>query len=166
LGRGLDIPPPVSKENSDEYFEVLAKREAEKEAEKWIEKHSNEDRHYTIDNDSSDNIIEGIKPPPNLFGIFIVDLLLWGPIWIILGFNFILAIIACVLFSVVVYIVSVNNYNKKIKIKNYDLGSNSREEKSWVGDVVLFLLTSIIILCVLLIAFVIWLTENLHMSTM
>ena len=166
MGRVLEIPPPVSKENADEYFEVLAKRESEKEAGKWIEKHSNEDRHYTIDNDSSDNIIEGIKPPPNLFGIFIVDLLIWGPIWIILGFNFILAIIACVLFSVGVYIVLVNNYNKKIKIKNYDLGSNSSKEKGWVGDVILFSLVLLIILFLLLIWFVIWLTENLTMSTM
>ena len=110
--RRLEIPPPVSKENADEYFELLAKREADKEAEKWIEKHSNEDRHYTIGNDSSDNIIQEIKPPPNLFGIFIVDLLLWGPIWIILGLNFILAIIACAVFSVGVYVVSVNGYNK------------------------------------------------------
>ena len=77
--RRLEIPPPVSKENADEYFELLAKREADKEAEKWIEKHSNEDRHYTIGNNSSDNIIQEIKPPPNLFGIFIVDLLIWVP---------------------------------------------------------------------------------------
>ncbi len=162
MGRGLDIPPPVSKENADEYFEVLAKKEAEKEAEKWIEKHSNEDRHYTIDNDSSDNIIEGIKPPPNLFGIFIVDLLLWGPIWIILGLNFILAIIACAVFSVGVYIVSVNSYNKKIK--NVELGNYSKNEKSWVKDVILFSLVFIIILFLLFIWFVIWLTENFRMS--
>ena len=162
--RRLEIPPPVSKENADEYFELLAKREADKEAEKWIEKHSNEDRHYTIGNDSSDNKIEEIKSPPNLFGIFIIDLLLWGPIWIILGFNFILAIIACVLFSVGVYIVSVNDYNKKIK--NAELGIDSKNEKSWVKDVVLFSLTFIIILFLLFIWFVIWLTENLTMSGM
>ena len=113
--RRLEIPPPVSKENADEYFEVLAKREVDKDAEKWIEKHSNEDRHYIIDNDSSNDIIQEIKPPPNLFGIFIVDLLIFGPIWIILGLNFVLAIIACALFSVLIYIVSVNSYNKKIK---------------------------------------------------
>ena len=160
--RRLEIPPPVSKENADEYFELLAKREADKEAEKWIEKHSNEDRHYTIGNDSSDSIIEGIKPPPNLFGIFIVDLLLWGPIWIILGLNFILAIIACVLFSVGLYIVSVNNYNKKIK--NAILGIESTNEKSWVKDVVVFLLSFIIILFLLLIWFVIWLIKNFNMS--
>ena len=162
MGRGLDIPPPVSKENADEYFEVLAKKEAEKEAEKWIEKHSNEDRHYTIDNDSSNNIIPEIKPPPNLFGIFIVDLLLWGPIWIILGLNFILAIIACAVFSVGVYIVSVNSYNKKIK--NVELGNYSKNEKSWVKDVILFSLVFIIILFLLFIWFVIWLTENFRMS--
>ena len=160
--RRLEIPPPVSKENADEYFELLAKREADKEAEKWIEKHSNEDRYYTIDNDFSDNIIEGIKPPPNLFGIFIVDLLLWGPIWIILGLNFILAIIACALFSVSVYIVSVNGYNKKIK--NTILGIESRNEKSWVKDVVVFSLSFIIILFLLLIWFVIWLIKNFNMS--
>ena len=162
--RRLEIPPPVSKENADEYFELLAKREADKEAEKWIEKHSNEDRHYTIGNNSSDNKIKEIKSPPNLFGIFIIDLLLWGPIWIILGFNFILAIIACVLFSVGVYIVSVNDYNKKIK--NAELGIDSKNEKSWVKDVVLFSLTFIIILFLLFIWFVIWLTENLTMSGM
>ena len=162
--RRLEIPPPVSKENADEYFELLAKREAEKEAEKWIEKHSNEDRHYTLNNDASDNKIEEIKPPPNLFGIFIIDLLLWCPIWIILGFDFILAIIACVLFSVGVYIVSVNDYNKKIK--NAELGIDSKNEKSWVKDVVLFSLTFIIILFLLFIWFVIWLTENLTMSGM
>ena len=160
--RRLEIPPPVSKENADEYFELLAKREADKEAEKWIEKHSNEDRHYTLNNYSSDNIIEGIKPPPNLFGIFIVDLLLWGPIWIILGLNFILAIIACALFSVGVYIVSVNNYNKKIK--NAILGIESTNEKSWVKDVVVFSLSFIIILFLLLIWFVIWLIKNFNMS--
>lgn len=162
--RRLEIPPPVSKENADEYFELLAKREADKEAEKWIEKHSNEDRHYTIGNDSSDNIIQEIKPPPNLFGIFIVDLLLWGPIWIILGLNFILAIIACAVFSVGVYVVSVNGYNKKIK--NAELGIYSKNEKSWVKDVVLFSLTFIIILFLLFIWFMIWLTENLTMSGM
>ena len=162
--RRLEIPPPVSKENADEYFELLAKREADKEAEKWIEKHSNEDRHYTIGNDSSDNIIQEIKPPPNLFGIFIVDLLLWGPIWIILGLNFILAIIACAVFSVGVYVVSVNSYNKKIK--NAELGIYSKNEKSWVKDVVLFSLTFIIILFLLFIWFIIWLTENLTMSGM
>ena len=162
--RRLEIPPPVSKENADEYFELLAKREADKEAEKWIEKHSNEDRHYTIGNDSSDNIIQEIKPPPNLFGIFIVDLLLWGPIWIILGLNFILAIIACAVFSVGVYVVSVNSYNKKIK--NAELGIYSKNEKSWVKDVVLFSLTFIIILFLLFIWFMIWLTENLTMSGM
>ena len=162
--RRLEIPPPVSKENADEYFELLAKREADKEAEKWIEKHSNEDRHYTIGNDSSSSIIEGIKPPPNLFGIFIVDLLLWGPIWIILGLNFILAIIACAVFSVGVYVVSVNGYNKKIK--NAELGIYSKNEKSWVKDVVLFSLTFIIILFLLFIWFMIWLTENLTMSGM
>ena len=166
MGRGLDIPPPVSKENADEYFEVLAKREVEKDVEKWIEKHSTEDLQYDSDDDSSNNIISGIKPPPNLFGIFIADLLIWGPIWIILGLNFILAIMACVSFSVIIYIVSVNNYNKKIKLKHYDLGSNSSEEKNWVKDVFVFLLISIIILFVFLIGFVIWLTENLHMSTM
>ena len=143
MARRLEIPPPVSKENADEYFELLAKREADKEAEKWIEKHSNEDRHYTIGNDSSGNIIQEIKPPPNLFGIFIVDLLLWGPIWIILGLNFILAIIACAVFSVGVYVVSVNGYNKKIK--NAELGIYSKNEKSWVKDVVLFYLNFIII---------------------
>ena len=162
--RRLEIPPPVSKENADEYFELLAKREVDKEAEKWIEKHSNEDRHYTIGNDSSDNIIQEIKPPPNLFGIFIVDLLLWGPIWIILGLNFILAIIACAVFSVGVYVVSVNGYNKKIK--NAELGIYSKNEKSWVKDVVLFSLTFIIILFLLFIWFMIWLTENLTMSGM
>ena len=162
--RRLEIPPPVSKENADEYFELLAKREADKEAEKWIEKHSNEDRHYTIGNDSSDNIIQEIKPPPNLFGVFIVDLLLWGPIWIILGLNFILAIIACAVFSVGVYVVSVNGYNKKIK--NAELGIYSKNEKSWVKDVVLFSLTFIIILFLLFIWFMIWLTENLTMSGM
>ena len=160
--RRLEIPPPVSKENADEYFELLAKREADKEAAKWIEKHSNEDRHYTIGNDSSDNIIQEIKPPPNLFGIFIVDLLLWGPIWIILGLNFILAIIACALFSVSVYIVSVNSYNKKIK--NAILGIESTNEKSWVKDVVVFSLSFIIILFLLLIWFVIWLIKNFNMS--
>ena len=164
MARRLEIPPPVSKENADEYFELLAKREADKEAEKWIEKHSNEDRHYTIGNDSSDNIIQEIKPPPNLFGIFIVDLLLWGPIWIILGLNFILAIIACAVFSVGVYVVSVNVYNKKIK--NAELGIYSKNEKSWVKDVVLFSLTFIIILFLLFIWFMIWLTENLTMSGM
>ena len=160
--RRLEIPPPVSKENADEYFELLAKREVDKEAEKWIEKHSNEDRHYTLNNYSSDSIIEGIKPPPNLFGIFIVDLLLWGPIWIILGLNFILAIIACALFSVSVYIVSVNSYNKKIK--NAILGIESMNEKSWVKDVVVFSLSFIIILFLLLIWFVIWLIKNFNMS--
>ena len=166
MKRGLEIPPPVSNENADEYFEILAKREAEKEAGKWIEKHSTEDLQYDSDDGSSNNIISGIKPPPNLFGIFIADLLIWGPIWIILGLNFILAIMACVSFSVIIYIVSVNNYNKKIKLKHYDLASNSSEEKNWVKDVFVFLLISIIILFVFLIGFVIWLTENLHMSTM
>jgi len=93
LERGLDIPPPVSKENADEYFAVLAEKEADKDAEKWIEKHSTED-------------------------------------------------------------------------SNYDLGSNSRKEKSWVGDVILFSLVLLIILFLLFIWFVIWLTENLTMSTM
>ncbi len=158
----LEIPPPVSKENADEYFEVLEKRESEKEAEKWIEKHSNEDRHYTIGNDSSDNIIQEIKPPPNLFGIFIVDLLLWGPIWIILGLNFILAIIVCAVFSVGVYVVSVNGYNKKIK--NAELGIYSKNEKSWVKDVVVFSLSFIIILFLFFIWFVIWFIKNFKMS--
>ena len=93
LERGLDIPLPISKENADEYFEVLAKKKAEKDAEKWIEKHSTED----------------------------------------------------------------NNYN---------LVSNSKEEISWVGKVVLFTLTLLIILFLLFIWFVMWLTENLTMSTM
>ncbi len=162
----LEIPPPVSKENADEYFEVLAKREAEKDVEKWIEKHSIEDSHYDSDNDSSNNIIPVIKPPPNLFGIFLFELLTFGPVLIILEFNFILAIIACALFSVLTYIVSVNNYNKKIKIKNYDLGSNSKEEIGWVYQVISFTLTLLIILFLLFIWFVIWLTENLTMSTM
>ena len=162
--RLLEIPPPVSKENADEYFEVLEKREADKEAEKWIEKHSNEDRHYTIGNDSSDNIIQEIKPPPNLFGIFIAELLTFGPVLIILEFNLILTIIVCALFSVLTYILSVNNYNKKIKIKNYDLGSNSKQEKGWVGEVILFILVFLIILFLLFIWFLIWLTENLKMS--
>ena len=160
----LEIPPPVSKENADEYFEVLEKRESEKEAEKWIEKHSNEDRHYTIGNDSSDNIIQEIKPPPNLFGIFIVELLYFGPMLMILEFNFILAIMACALFSVLTYILSVNSYNKKIKIKNYDLRSNSKEEIGWVYQVISFTLTLLIILFLLFIWFLIWLTENLKMS--
>ena len=162
----LEIPPPVSKENADEYFEVLEKRESEKEAEKWIEKHSIEDSHYDSDNDSSNNIIPVIKPPPNLFGVFLFELLTFGPVLIILELNFILAIIACALFSVLTYIVSVISYNKKIKIKNYNLGSNSKEEMSWVGKVVLFTLTLLIILFLLFIWFVIWLTENLTMSTM
>ena len=162
----LEIPPPVSKENADEYFEVLAKREAEKDVEKWIEKHSIEDSHYDSDNDSSNNIIPVIKPPPNLFGVFLFELLTFGPVLIILEFNFILAIIACTLFSVLTYIVSVNNYNKKIKIKNYDLRSNSKEEIGWVYQVISFTLTLLIILFLLFIWFVIWLTENLTMSTM
>ena len=162
----LEIPPLVSKENADEYFEVLEKRESEKEAEKWIEKHSIEDSHYDSDNDSSNNIIPVIKPPPNLFGVFLFELLTFGPVLIILELNFILAIIACALFSVLTYIVSVISYNKKIKIKNYNLGSNSKEEMSWVGKVVLFTLTLLIILFLLFIWFVIWLTENLTMSTM
>ena len=162
----LEIPPPVSKENADEYFEVLAKREAEKDVEKWIEKHSIEDSHYDSDNDSSNNIIPVIKPPPNLFGIFLFELLIFGPMWIILGLNFVLAIIACALFSVLTYIASVISYNKKIKIKNYDLRSNSKEEIGWVYQVISFTLTLLIILFLLFIWFVIWLTENLTMSTM
>ncbi len=160
--RRLEIPPPVSKENADEYFEVLEKREADKDAEKWIEKHSIEDNRYDSDNDSSNDLISEIKPPPNLFGIFIVELLIFGPIWIILGLNFILAIIACALFSVSVYIVSVNSYNKKIK--NTILGIESSNEKSWVKDVVVFSLSFIIILFLLLIWFVIWLIKNFNMS--
>ena len=50
--RGLDIPPPILKENADEYFELLAK---EKEADRWIEK-------YSIDaNPSIDNINEQMR---------------------------------------------------------------------------------------------------------
>ncbi len=158
----LEIPPPVSKENADEYFEVLEKRESEKEAEKWIEKHSIEDNRYDSDNDSSNDLISEIKPPPNLFGIFIVDLLLWGPIWIILGLNFILAIIVCAVFSVGVYVVSVNGYNKKIK--NAELGIYSKNEKSWVKDVVVFSLSFIIILFLFFIWFVIWFIKNFKMS--
>jgi hypothetical protein len=162
----LEIPPPVSKENADEYFEVLAKKEAEKDAEKWIEKHFIEDSHYDSDNDSSNNIIPVIKPPPNLFGVFLFELLTFGPVLIILELNFILAIIACAFFSVLTYVMSVISYNKKIKMKNYDLGSNSKQEKGWVGDVILFTLVFLIILFLLFIWFVIWLTENLTMSTM
>ena len=162
--RRLEIPPPVSKENADEYFEVLEKREAEKDAEKWIEKHSIEDNRYDSDNDSSNDLISEIKPPPNLFGIFIVELLTFGPVLIIFEFNLILAIIACALFSVLTYILSVNNYNKKIKIKNYDLRSNSKEEIGWVYQVISFTLTVLIILFLLFIWFLIWLTENLKMS--
>ena len=43
---GLDIPPPVLKENADEYFELLAK---EKDADRWIEKYSI-DAYPSIDN--------------------------------------------------------------------------------------------------------------------
>ena len=46
LSEGLDIPPPVLKENADEYFELLAKEE---EADKWIEKYSI-DTYPNIDN--------------------------------------------------------------------------------------------------------------------
>ena len=46
--RRLEIPPPVSKENADEYFELLAKREADKEAEKWIEKNNPSGIVFTI----------------------------------------------------------------------------------------------------------------------
>ena len=43
---GLDIPPPVLKENADEYFELLEK---EKDADRWIEKYSI-DTYPSIDN--------------------------------------------------------------------------------------------------------------------
>lgn len=46
LIRELDIPPPVLKENADEYFELLAK---EKDADRWIEKYSI-DTYPSIDN--------------------------------------------------------------------------------------------------------------------
>ena len=46
LGRELDIPLPVLKENADEYFELLAK---EKDADRWIEKYSI-DTYPSIDN--------------------------------------------------------------------------------------------------------------------
>ena len=46
LSRELDIPPPVLKENADEYFELLAK---EKDADRWIEKYSI-DTYPSIDN--------------------------------------------------------------------------------------------------------------------
>ncbi len=164
LGRVLEIPPPVSKENADEYFEVLAKREADKDAEKWIEKHSIEDNRYDSDNDSSNDLISEIKPPTNLFGVFLFELLIFGPIWIILGLNFVFAIIACALFSVLMYVASVISYNKKIK--NAELGIYSKNEKNWVGEVISFTLTLLIILFLLFIAFVIWLTEKLAMSGM
>ena len=46
LSRELDIPPPILKENADEYFELLAK---EKDADRWIEKYSI-DTYPSIDN--------------------------------------------------------------------------------------------------------------------
>ena len=73
-----------------------------------------------------------------------------------------MAIIACAVFSVGVYVVSVNGYNKKIK--NAELGIYSKNEKSWVKDVVVFSLSFIIILFLLLIWFVIWLIKNFNMS--
>ena len=163
LERGLDIPPPISKENADEYFAVLAEKEANKNAEKWIEKHSSKVSQYDSD-DSLNNIIPVIKPPPNLFGVFISQLLLFFPLLVVLGFNLVLAFITCTLFSIGMYVFAVDNYNGKIK--NYNLGSNSRKEKGWVGDVILFSLVLLIILFLLFIWFVIWLTENLTMSTM
>ncbi len=46
LSRELDIPPPILKENADEYFELLAN---EKDADRWIEKYSI-DTYPSIDN--------------------------------------------------------------------------------------------------------------------
>ena len=46
LSRELDIPPPILKENADEYFELLAN---EKDADRWIEKYSI-DTYTSIDN--------------------------------------------------------------------------------------------------------------------
>ena len=46
MSEGFDIPPPILKENSAEYLELLAKEE---EADRWIEKYSI-DTYPSIDN--------------------------------------------------------------------------------------------------------------------
>ena len=63
MRRKLYIPPPVTEENRDQYFEELSKIS---EAESWVEKHSVQDntnqdeiRIYSNDNSSNEKIVIG-----------------------------------------------------------------------------------------------------------
>ena len=103
LGEGLDIPPPVLKENADEYFELLAKEE---EADKWIEKYS-------------------IDTYPNI-----------------------------------------DNTNKQMSDKKYSIKDPEIYGNDLLKRVLISILVTLIYFFGLFIFFVIWVSQNLTMSTM
>lgn len=103
LSEGLDIPPPVLKENADEYFELLAKEE---EADKWIEKYS-------------------IDTYPNI-----------------------------------------DNTNKQMSDKKYSIKDSEIYGNDLLKRVLISILVTLIYFFGLFILFVIWISQNLTMSTM
>ena len=53
LYHNLDVPPPITQENTDQYSEILA----EYEAEKWIDKHSTNNEDF-----GNRNEVSGVVP--------------------------------------------------------------------------------------------------------
>ena len=94
MERGLDIPPPIVKENEAEYLIELAKI---KESDEWIKKHSVENKSNTSENKIVQN--QQINDKELFMEFFEALIVILGPIIVL----FSLPLLAAILLGFILY---------------------------------------------------------------